>query len=85
MAERDYVRPKRFIVISVDGKSDSHLPVADKTSDYDTLCGMDGDDPVIGVTIVNMEARKVTCKMCYRIWTASRSWKESDFSPDAKW
>lgn len=40
------------------------------TSDYHTLCGMDGDDPSIGhLGLISPESsQKITCQDCKTIW-----------------
>lgn len=52
--------------------------------DYDTMCGIDGDDPAIGHNGV-VEAKrgqKISCVECKTIWrnTMAMKLRESDFA-----
>ena len=41
-------------------------------ADYLTLCGMDGDDPVVGQSTLE-PSDKVTCPHCISIWLHCRT------------
>lgn len=67
----------KFIQISCEGKVDSHAP--DITGAYDSLCGIDKDDPTIEHSPVDELADKITCVTCREIWEVCRKLKYSDF------
>jgi hypothetical protein len=74
--------PKFFVAIRdiSTGKVLVHLPP--HNSNYDTLCGMDGDDPddSVGTELVSVpKGSKVTCKDCYEMYVATKSLSDSDF------
>ncbi len=55
-------------------------------SDYNTLCGIDADDPTIGhdgLTEHIPRGQKITCEQCWSIWRNMRALRlrESDFDP----
>ena len=49
--------------------------------DYDTLCGIDSDDPEIGHfgTFIVAANAKIDCPACRGIFRAAKSYRESDF------
>lgn len=46
---------------------------------YDTLCGMDGDDPGVGTKSIGATTKKIDCKMCTEIWKEAKKYKNTDF------
>lgn len=50
-------------------------------TDYDTLCGIDADDPRIGHFGKEPSNKKITCEACRAIWrgTLALKLKEKDF------
>ncbi len=69
---------REFVAIEIDGKLTIHAD--DPTGNYATLCGCDGDDPIVGqIVAVVPRGRKINCQHCYGIWLKSREYKASDF------
>lgn len=68
----------RLVTIDCDGELQTNLPPAIGT--YSTLCGMDGDDPAIGlITRETIQGSKVDCEACQAIWGMARTFKSSAF------
>lgn len=68
----------RFITVEVDGEVLVHLPGV--ISDYATLCGLDGDDPVENMrTLETKRGAKVTCEHCQAIWRACKDYRSTSF------
>lgn len=71
----------RLVTIDCDGEIEVHLPPA--MGDYATLCGMDGDDPAIGLlTKETPSGSKVGCDTCKAIWKLARSFHGSAFKTE---
>ncbi len=60
---------KYVVGVSIQGMVLFHVRNVSGTTDHDTLCGIDVDDPSIGHDgIVNpLPGQKVTCKICKNI------------------
>lgn len=70
---------EKFVKIISYGEVTSHLP--DVTGNYETLCGMDGNDHHKSSTqeIVGT-GEKVNCPQCFAIWKSVQMYKLSNFS-----
>jgi hypothetical protein len=70
----------KYFAVSLDGKILVHLPDADRHGNYYTLCGLDGDDPVIRQTAVDVPVgAKVNCRQCWAIWNKAKKYSKKDF------
>ena len=68
----------RLVTIEIDGEPMVHLPSS--AAQYDTLCGIDGDDPGIGhVTVETEKGAKVDCLDCRRIYEDCQGVRRSIF------
>lgn len=68
----------RLVTVVVDGDTNVHLPGA--TSDYVTLCGLDGDDPGAAMyTIATKRGAKVDCEQCQAIWQLCKQFRSASF------
>lgn len=58
------------IGVLIDGSETWHAPAVSGNG-YDTLCGIDANDPAIGHggTIPTKRGQKITCLECYTIWS----------------
>ncbi len=56
-------------VLFIDGQAEFHVPNVGGTTDHDTLCGIDADDPAIGQNgfVEPRRGQKITCKICKSI------------------
>lgn len=51
------------------------------TGNYDTACGLDGDDPRGAETgKMHPTVRRITCQDCYQMWQHFQQFKATDFS-----
>lgn len=66
----------RLVTINIEGEVQVHLPGA--SSDYATMCGLDGDD-FDQETVETKRGAKVDCAQCQTIWSECRSFKASSF------
>ncbi len=59
----------KAVGVMINGEPTWHAPAAAPT-DFDTLCGIDADDPAIGFTglIQAPRAQKITCIQCKTTW-----------------
>lgn len=73
--------------VDIDGVVEWHA-IGAGGNDYNTLCGIDADDPSIGHNGVVKAKRgqKINCAQCYGIWIGVKnmSFRESDFDPRSK-
>lgn len=60
---------KKIVGVILDGKETWHV-VGVGGGDYATLCGMDGNDSVVGQTgtIEPKRGQKIDCAQCKHIW-----------------
>lgn len=72
-----------LVGVMIDGELTVHAPGV--SSDYDTLCGIDADDPKIGHEgrVPVHPTKFITCQMCYVVWkrTLELGLREKDFLP----
>lgn len=59
----------KVLGVDIDGVVEWHAPNV-AGPDYDTLCGVDADDPAIGHEglIPAKRGQKITCMQCKMIW-----------------
>jgi hypothetical protein len=62
----------RIVGVMLDGKPTFHA-AGHGFGDYDTLCGIDADDPTIGHggRFKTPRRMKIDCDACYAIWTGT--------------
>jgi len=69
-----------IVAVEASGKIEVHISAV--TGNYYTLCGMDGDDPSLGVeqkVVIVLPGERITCRHCYQMWQAVHNMSESDF------
>ena len=65
--------------VVVDGKRDVHA--TSQTGAYQTLCGLDGDDPTVGQTKSRvLPGEKITCPDCKAMWLEAKRYRRGDFA-----
>lgn len=71
----------KAVGVMIDGEVSWHAP-ASGAGDYDTLCGIDANDPEIGHagTVEPKRGRKIECASCRGIWEAARPLRATDFA-----
>lgn len=77
-------RISHIVAVKIEGEIQVHSRGA--IGDYDTLCGIDADDPAIGhqgIAELPKEA-KITCGACYQIFCAAWKLRETDFTAECK-
>lgn len=48
--------------------------------DYDTMCGLDLDDPGLGLMVIDTpKGKKIDCAMCRTMFEGWKQFKASDF------
>jgi hypothetical protein len=64
----------KVVGVLIEGESTWHAPHAGP-GDYNTLCGIDADDPSIGHqgVIETPPGQKITCAQCKLIWEGVRA------------
>lgn len=68
----------KFVAISCQGVVQVHLPHS--TGNYDTLCGMDADDPAIEHFPAEVpKGAKVDCPDCKGLWEVAKRFRATDF------
>lgn len=69
----------KYIAIKIDDIITVHA-AGDPGGGYDSLCGIDSDDPGIGHSEVDVpKGSKINCSICLNIFTAWEQFKKSDF------
>lgn len=69
---------KSKITIKCDDDTFTHI--ATDRGSYATICGLDGDDPVVGQkTVKTPRGQKVDCPHCCAIWCDIQQWQAEDF------
>lgn len=72
----------KVVGVLIDGEETFHAPPTG-VADYDTLCGIDANDDVIGHGgfIEVPRGQKITCTTCHTIWkeTIALRLRESNF------
>jgi hypothetical protein len=76
---RNKNRNDRMVSVKIFDITDTHINGLEVGGNWITLCGLDGDDPGLGQSIVESGPEKITCKSCYEVWIACRAIKPSDF------
>lgn len=72
----------KFVTVKCDDETLTHLPAA---ADYATLCGLDGDDPAIGLyTLPTPKGAKIDCEQCQAIWLLCKQFRSSSFKETGK-
>ena len=73
----------KFVAILIDGEITIHADRA--AGNYDTLCGLDGNDPGIGHTAAECpKGSKINCSDCWAIWQAAQGLRARDFEAKIK-
>jgi hypothetical protein len=72
----------RLVAINVGGSVEVHACGREIPGDYDTLCGVDANDPAIGhFGIVDLpKGAKIDCQQCRGIFEATRALRRTDFA-----
>lgn len=73
---------KVYAAIQVFDELTIHLPGADGTGAYFTLCGMDIDEnPAIQhyEAVINDSKAKVNCRGCFSVWRLAQLYSARDF------
>lgn len=67
----------KVVGVDVDGHIEWHAINSMAGADYDTMCGVDAHDSVIGHmgTVVAKKGQKITCSQCYEMWKGVMSLK----------
>jgi len=61
-----------------DGKREVHA--TSQTGAYQTLCGLDGDDPTVGQLASDvLPGEKITCPDCKAMWLEAQRYRRGDF------
>ena len=74
-------RPGR-VAVSHDGEIIVHAEPSNAGGDYDTLCGLDTDDPAIGLepaAVPRNGRARIDCEDCKSIWETARQYSARDF------
>lgn len=73
----------KAVGVLIDDKVEWHAPPAGGT-DFDTLCGIDANDPSIGHggVMTPMRGQKIECEQCRAIWAdvIAMQLRKRDFS-----
>ena len=73
------MKSSQYVAISICGEIEIHAP-AGAGADYATLCGLDGDDPILEhVTVKIPHGAKIDCKDCWAIFEAAKELRKTDF------
>ena len=69
------------IAIVIDGEITIHACGEGVGGDFDTLCGIDANDPTIGHTgtAPMPKGGKIDCKSCHNVWLAAKCVRKTDF------
>lgn len=74
----------KAIGVVIHGTVEWHVPNVSGTTDHDTLCGIDTNDPAIGHdgTVGAKRGQKITCKTCQNIVLGVQAMRlrKSDFA-----
>ena len=64
----------------IDGKRVVHM-AGHPISDYDTACGIDMNDPLLGHHMNNASTTRepIDCAQCFSIWKQARTFKPKEF------
>jgi hypothetical protein len=76
----DSMHISRYVAILHDGEIRVHIP--DRTGNYATLCGMDGDDPdpmVDQMQVPVPPRKKIDCDDCFRLYMECKKYNLKDF------
>jgi hypothetical protein len=78
------VSAQQLVGVIIDGVQTVHAPACGSGT-YDTLCGIDADDPKIGHggKFEPHHTKFIDCAACYAIWkgVTEMRLRRSDFSP----
>lgn len=71
------------IGVAINGETTWHCK-GGSAGGYDTLCGIDVDDPTIGHggEVEARRGQKVTCRGCRLIWEEVTAYRRADFEGD---
>ena len=68
-----------YVAIKIGNEIDVHM-APNGVSDYDTACGIDGDDEVLDQSVVPVpRGAKINCYACRSIWLAAQGYSSEDF------
>lgn len=66
----------KYITVSLDGNVFTHFK---GLHSYATICGLDGDDPVLGMeTLPTPHGKKVDCPYCIELWEYMSKYTKRD-------
>lgn len=75
----------RLITVEVEGVALTHIHSV-RGPDHVTLCGEDGDDPVLDMrTVQTPKDAKVNCRQCINTWLDARRIRKSQLDPRLLW
>lgn len=72
------------VAVMIDGVVTVHM---DGDASYDTLCGLDSNDPDIGLEPADVPRNgraRIDCPDCWRLWNSCRLFAAKDFSDAVK-
>lgn len=68
----------KYIAIKTDGKIEVHAHST--LFNYVTLCGMDGNDPLLNMETVDLpKGAKIDCDHCLAVFKEARKFSKADF------
>ena len=71
----------RKTAVRIGGEISIHVSADGLSGNYDTLCGLAGDDPGIGHENVAVpRGAKIDCGQCRAIWEGAKQFKTGDFA-----
>lgn len=75
----------RIVALKIDGEIQIHA-AGDGFGDYDSLCGIDADDPKVGHEgyAELPKKAKIDCAACYSHFLSAKTLRKSDFSEEVK-
>ena len=76
---------KEFVAITVDNKTEVHAGEMGVGGGYDSLCGIDANDPSLGHYLADLPPNpKINCPDCISIIKAAKAFKKSDIQAKAE-
>ena len=69
----------KFVAISQDGIV--QVQGVPESGNYATLCGMDGDDSVVGQSAAVLPPKpRIDCPQCFGVWSDAKRFGRRDFT-----
>jgi hypothetical protein len=76
-------KTSKFVAVNVDGIVQVHMNGAFSLGNYETLCGLDGDDdsPLVRQQPAKLKrGAKIDCPYCIDIWKQCKNYSAKDFA-----